>query len=161
LGISKTVDLVSGDIVPIPKYPSQLKLHPTGLTALNVDIKKSSTLNKNNPNLTERTTNSSSHLKDEYNRFHNDSQSKKKMEMYLMKDLQKQIGRSATPYIQEIYKHSANKNDGTKLKSVYIGGALSAQKLTKNRSMAGQLTIPKNLSHLRSKSHSKIQGNFV
>jgi len=81
---------------------SQLSGKPY-LSALGVDLKKPLALVKNNPSLTERTTNSSSHLKDEYS---NSSTKKALMEMVGLKDLKKQIGRSATPYLQEMYKRT-------------------------------------------------------
>lgn len=132
--------------------PTQTKLQPTGLTALNVDTKKTSlALSKNNTNLTERTAGSSSHLKEEYSRLHGEGSShlKKAIEMYGMKDLKKQIGRSATPYIQEIHKKSIQKSD-----SVQLQGAAKSHRNLTNQTIASQAGTHKNMSHLRSKSHS-------
>ena len=116
-----------------------------------LDTKKSSVVMKNNPNLTERTANSSSHLKDEYNRLANDTHTKKGIEMYSARDLQKQINRSATPYVQEIYKKSLQQQNDLGMQTRYP----KSKRLIKNQSIAGHISMPKKLSHIRSKSHSK------
>ena len=151
---NKQTDFLCSDGGANSKSSPQIKAQP-GLTALNVDTKKPLALTKNNTNLTERTAGSSSHLKEEYSRLHNDgaSHTKKGIEMYNVKELQKQIGRAATPFIQEIYKQQV---DAGKIKPGPVGPVIKTRKSNKNQSIVAQISMSKKLAHLRSKSHSNM-----